>query len=161
MASPDDLIRFGQRLRTFPSDLAKARDLAEERSAKVGAGIGRKYSKGGYSQASLNLLNNPYGWGRSHSLLTRAENPSKGPKVRGPIPYGDPSIINFQSGDFYRAWEGVKVGGVYCVVNRTREASFMAGTVFMIGRPIRERVERELLAVRQENLKNYLAAVKL
>ena len=93
------------------------------------------FSSGTVTTAQLRVLNHPYGLG------------SSGPKgIRGPVPYGDASIINAQSGKFRDDWVvyvnskgiGLVTGLVsYGVKNVDPIASFLQfGTRKMVARPL-------------------------
>lgn len=84
-------------------------------------------------------LNHPYGLGPSNA---------RGP--RGPIPFGDPAMINEQTGDFASHWgidrttsDGASEGAR--VFNDSPHADFLEnGTETSRPRPIKEAVEKQV-----------------
>lgn len=56
---------------------------------------------------------------------------------RGPIPYGDPAVINVQSGLFRSAWRVIETGSMTLLYNAAPYAEYLEhGTKLMIRRPM-------------------------
>jgi hypothetical protein len=95
---------------------------ASEHASQIGYVLAVQQSSGGYSTTYLrDILNHPYGIGPANK---------KGP--RGPIPYGDPTIINSQSGEFRRSWRiGLNpVSGEFAIMNFSPKArAILSGTI--------------------------------
>lgn len=147
----DDLGQLAKDIRKFARSLATSiPNNSNTRIAVKTKKLAQDYSSGTYSQTIFNrplLLNgtlsvmmrgsgsgtglaHPYGLGTSGS---------KGP--RGPIPYGNPAIINKQSGVFFNSWRIIKapvsLGPALFVENTTSYAEYLEkGTAKMIRRPL-------------------------
>lgn len=101
-------------------------------------------SSGEYSLAKLRRMGHPYAKRHMTPKGRRA-------KRRGTpaIPYGDPTIINAQSGTFRGAWRvGVGMNRDQILVraeNRSRAADYLEfGTKRMIARPLPRKLEKTL-----------------
>lgn len=125
-------------------ELLAAGNRAVKKTAEYGVKVAQRESSGTVSTAALSR--SP--WNHPYSV-----------KRPGTIPYGDPGVINIQSGIFKRSWEiynvwtlasGIKILGVR---NMTSYAEFLQhGTKKMVKRPIDALVEREIARVFPINL---------
>ena len=141
-----DLEQIPQRL---PVELIKAENntlaAMDTEAKKLSSGavsteqLSTKVKDGGYGA--------PYGHGPRGWL---------GP--RGPIPYGDPAVINKQTGSFYSAWRklGASLSGSVistALINFDRAAEFLSHrTLFSIRRPIDDRVIEKTKGIRVRNI---------
>lgn len=124
---------------------SKTLQAAEDKAHKLSSGtvtseeLSRSVKSGGRGA--------PYGHGaRGHA----------GP--RGPVPYGDPAMINKQSGSFYAAWR--KMAATWSanviaasLVNFDYAANFLSKrTSLAIRRPIDDRIVEQTKRIRLRNL---------
>jgi hypothetical protein len=111
---------------------------AEKQTAEEGLKIARFLSTGLYTLQALARMGHPYRIGGS--------------------PPGDPAVINYHRGVFYRGWKvraPRKAGGVLVtrLVNDSPVAKFLsAGTRKMIARPILKAIRQKLKGKRQKLL---------
>lgn len=125
---------------------------AERLSAQEGRRIARQLSSGEFSSAQLARMGHPYA--RRH-----VRGGGKRRMSAPGIPYGDPAIINRQTGRFQGAWRVIPPqatgNGLHTeIVNRTPYAGLLeSGTSRMIPRPIAERVLELLQPARERRLK--------
>jgi hypothetical protein len=174
MANLKDLARDLRRLKT---EIVRGANRANEKSASGGVQVARYYSGGAITTAQLGKQpwNHPYGWG-GYSIpyhVGNALQPYAGRTIggtspsgvqRGPIPYGDPAIINRQMGYFQGAWgthtsfyaSGLKI---IVIANYDPVAKFLQmGTKWMIPRPIDELIDDWLSRAVPFNLKQEIDA---
>jgi hypothetical protein len=141
MASLRDLARD---LGRVSGGLTQAGTNANRRTAQHVLRQTRAWSSGTFKQAvfdtpvSAGGLGAPYGHGRTGWL---------GP--RGPIPYGDPAIINEQSGVFKSSWRMRQIrmfgGSAFRVENVASYARYLQdGTTLMVRRPLDDALNEEV-----------------
>lgn len=117
---------------------------AERENLRDGKRIARKYSTGSISSAELRQLGHPYA-------------------TRAPQFVQHPAIINRQSGTFFGAWSthlgSWQSGGMVSVIrNSAPYAGYLdRGTRYMIERPIRDFVQRDLKQIRKARLQKAVA----
>ncbi|RYG15798.1 hypothetical protein EON82_25815 [bacterium] len=116
---------YARRLEAFDR---RASERAESKSRKESGGL----SSGGVPTSLLSKAVHrggygaPYGWGKQGWL---------GP--RGKIPYGNPAVINAQTGGFRSQWDTRSTFHGWDLVNNASYAGFLfGGTSLMIPRPI-------------------------
>lgn len=112
---------------------------ALDETAREGVRLGQDLSKGPYTQALLTAMGHPYAKRRP----------------RPPLPT---AIINYQTGNFYRAWaarNAVLRSGLLSafVLNASPEATDLdRGTMWAIRRPIGETIENVLPTILQKQV---------
>lgn len=110
--------------------LRQAQSKIQADVSRAGIEAGQKFTHGGYSQAALNALGNPY-------------------SAANPRPPANPGIINFQSDGVYEGWRTKVVGGSLVLYNIAPEAIFLdpkyrTGNAAMMLRPITDLIVKEL-----------------
>jgi hypothetical protein len=114
---------------------------SNERIAKKVVILAKHYSTGTFSLAQLAQMGHPYGKGFGRFIASSGSS-FGAVKFRGAIPYGNPAIINRQSGSFYHSWVVKRMPGLngtpaIMVINVAPYASFLEhGTYKMIRRPL-------------------------
>ena len=124
----------------FPAIVA-----AEKQTATEAEAAGVHLSSGPHSTAQLRAAGHPYSRQRPNSAY-------------------DAAIVNMQTGAFAAAWRPVppSVSGsrVICgAVNRDAAARYMAGTRFMVARPVAAAVQKSVQPKRVIRLRKAIAKV--
>lgn len=138
-----------RRLGRLPVRLESEMAALARQIGREGVEIARVYSSGRVSLARLREMGHPYSRRRP-----------------GPIPYGDPGIINQQTGAFKRGWHAVAITGgpalaAVQVRNDTPEADYLKnGTDRMIRRPIDAKIESVLSAGAERQVAGVLARLE-
>jgi hypothetical protein len=119
-----DLKDLARDVRAFKGDLVKASERANKRTGEAALRLAKEMSSGLFKSPILASLNRPYA----------VINPG------GPMPYGDPAIINKQSGTFFRSWHLRALPSsmpTLLLVNDAPYAKFLEfGTRFAVERPL-------------------------
>lgn len=129
MATLSDLERDIRRVAHELPDVARRANETVAREAKQ---LAVSLSSGVFKQRTFDTpvsrggLGAPYGHGPEGWL---------GP--RGPIPYGDPAVINAQTGLFRSAWRVYETGTMALLLNVAPYAGYLErGTTLMVRRPM-------------------------
>jgi len=125
-------------IQRLKKDIVKAANQATEDTAKGAVQTARYFSGGMFSSAALAGMGHPYRTGQG---------PSNWFKGQAAIPYGDPGIINKQSGTFQADWiyTNLKLSSgivIRVVKNTAPYAQYLqTGTRRMIARPIDKHIK--------------------
>lgn len=91
-------------------------------------------------------LNSPYGRGSSNAR-----------GLRGPIPYGDPSIVNAQTGQARDSWSLKRTSNGWLISSSDEVVALLnSGTSKMIARPFRDRVLQIVLPQRLQRVRRVI-----
>jgi hypothetical protein len=137
-----DLNEFKRTLRKQKTKIKARLKVAERKSARAGQGIAVRLSSGTMTPADLVQRDHPYAVRHGMAMLP-------------------PEVINVISGGFRSAWKpqyGDWNGDsmTNSIVNDSPVAKYMAGTKYMLPRPIDEATAKILEPVRNENLQRAL-----
>jgi len=136
-----DLAQLERDFKAFERALAtKVPNESNKRIAMKVVILAKHLSSGQYSSAELAKMGHPYGKGFARVIASGSRFGTV--VTRGPIPYGNPAVINKQSGSFYNSWivqrtADIKGAPAIMVVNTAPYASFLeTGTYKMVKRPL-------------------------